>query len=718
MDTLNSVNLSNYIIDNSKKVTICLNMIVKNESRIITRLLSSVLPIIDTYVICDTGSTDNTSQIITDFFNEHGIPGEIVFEPFCNFGYNRTFALQKARGKATYALLLDADMIFKIEPTFDKQSLTDGQYLVLQKSGSLSYHNTRLIRLDIDVKCLCPTHEYYDFPAGTTQERCESLWIDDIGDGGCKSDKFERDIWLLKAGIEEEPNNSRYYFYLANSYFNSGRHAESIPYYKKRIELGGWYEEVFYSHLNLGHAYMTIKQDSQAITTWLDGYNFYSKRAETIYEITKYYRINGKHKIGMAFCLLGRSIPYPSNDTLFIHNDVYNTGFDYELSILGYYNNYPDLFKIAHSLLNKTFNNRVNVISNYKFYYPRLLKYLKTKIGGFPVKEKQSIFGVEYDMTGSTPSIFHVNENNKNMYYVNLRMVNYTINQLNGSYNMSSSDGKIVTSNKLIKIGSCLNKSFSFSGNSINSVGDSVVDNVMLYPMDNSMRYVGIEDFKPYSYSNFNSNNSSNNKIYFTGTIQSPTTGNICIGYGHFDIMTIFNSSSNFLEYDEVQTEWNKNCEKNWIFYGDNNVVYSWYPLITGKIININQSEITQEQTEKNKCHYIFKKQHEINMPEFFRNVRGSTHGYEFHDEIWFLCHIVEYCQPREYYHFFVVMDKNTMKPKRWSYLFKFEGEKIEYALGLIVNNDNIIVSYSTWDSNPTIGIFDKFKIEMEMFNC
>jgi hypothetical protein len=62
-------------------------------------------------------------------------------------------------------------------------------------------------------------------------------------------------------------------------------------------------------------------------------------------------------------------------------------------------------------------------------------------------------------------------------------------------------------------------------------------------------------------------------------------------------------------------------------------------------------------------------------------------------------------------------MDKNTMKPKRWSYLFKFEGEKIEYALGLIVNNENIIVSYSKWDSNPTIGIFDKFKIEMEMFN-
>ena len=45
---------------------ICLNMIVKNESTIITRLLDSVISLIDHYVICDTGSTDNTTQIIDD----------------------------------------------------------------------------------------------------------------------------------------------------------------------------------------------------------------------------------------------------------------------------------------------------------------------------------------------------------------------------------------------------------------------------------------------------------------------------------------------------------------------------------------------------------------------------------------------------------------------------------------------------------------------------
>jgi glycosyltransferase involved in cell wall biosynthesis len=183
-------------------ITLCLNMIVKNESRVITRLLQSVLPIIDTYLICDTGSTDDTPNIIRSFFAQHNIQGEVITEPFKNFGYNRTFALKAARGLATYALLLDADMIFKIEPSFNKQSLVADHYQIIQKGGNLSYHNTRLISLDIDAKCIGPTHEYYDFPAGSTSGKLDSLWIDDIGDGGCKADKFERDIRLLKGGIE------------------------------------------------------------------------------------------------------------------------------------------------------------------------------------------------------------------------------------------------------------------------------------------------------------------------------------------------------------------------------------------------------------------------------------------------------------------------------------------------------------------------------------
>ena len=115
-----------------KAPTICLNMIVKNESKIIFRLLETVLPIIDTYCICDTGSTDMTKELIKEFFDVRCIEGKIIEESFKNFGYNRTVALNAAKGMADYLLFLDADMKLEIDSSFDKLKLTADVYTIAQ----------------------------------------------------------------------------------------------------------------------------------------------------------------------------------------------------------------------------------------------------------------------------------------------------------------------------------------------------------------------------------------------------------------------------------------------------------------------------------------------------------------------------------------------------------------------------------------------------------
>ena len=186
--------------------------------------------------------------------------------------------------------------------------------------------------------------------------------------------------------------------------------------------------------------------------------------------------------------------------------------------------------------------------------------------------------------------------------------------------------------------------------------------------------------------------------IPFLGTCQNPINHKLCIGYGELDI----NDTNKPISYSSVNTEYNKDCEKNWVFYGNYKIIYQWYPLILGTIIK--------------KPELFFKKEKEIQMPPFFQQVRGSTNGFEFGNEIWFICHVVEYSQPREYYHFFAILDKETMKINRWSYLFKYEGEKIEYSLGLIVEEDRIIVSYSKWDSCPCIAVYNKKVVENGMF--
>ena len=304
----------------STDITICLNMIVRNESKIITRLFDTVLPIIDSYCICDTGSKDNTMEIIKNYFEEKNIPGKIFEHPFKNFGYNRTISFKEAQKiGSTYIMVLDADMILKIFSEFDKNSLDKPVYTLQQGDGGLAYFNPRLIRSNVETSVVGPTHEYYSFKPKTIRKtKMTSLRILDINDGGHKQNKFTRDIKLLSDALKEEPKNDRYNFYLANSYFDIQQFEKASEIYQKRIELGGWPEEVYYSYYRLGLCFMKMDMDDSAITTWLDSYNFYPKRAEGLYEIVKYYRMNQKHLLSYHFLKLAKTIPYPKNDILFV----------------------------------------------------------------------------------------------------------------------------------------------------------------------------------------------------------------------------------------------------------------------------------------------------------------------------------------------------------------------------------------------------------------
>ena len=82
--------------DKNKK-NLCLSMIVKNESRIIERCLDSTKNLVDCISICDTGSTDNTVEIIEDYLKKNNIPGKVHHHTWKNFGHNRTLSAHAAQ---------------------------------------------------------------------------------------------------------------------------------------------------------------------------------------------------------------------------------------------------------------------------------------------------------------------------------------------------------------------------------------------------------------------------------------------------------------------------------------------------------------------------------------------------------------------------------------------------------------------------------------------
>ena len=324
------------------KPTLCLNMIVKNESKIITRLFDSVLPLIDCYCICDTGSTDDTINIIRNYFTEKNIPGKIVEEPFVSFGYNRSLALKYCADMSDYALLIDADMILRISDTFDKSMLTADYYQVFQGSDSYYYQNTRIVKNNGLYSYIGATHEYLNAPPNSSKSSLnkDELFINDVGDGGAKHDKFERDIRLLTQGILEEPNNTRYYFYLGNSYRDSGQNAEAIEPYLKVLELDAWGQEKYCSCLRIGYSYKNLNEDYLALRYWIKSSEYDSERIEGIVEAMEYLRANGDNvgvnRLYHKFKNYNNTI---SSSKLFVDRTKYDDLIEYNNSICAFYTN-------------------------------------------------------------------------------------------------------------------------------------------------------------------------------------------------------------------------------------------------------------------------------------------------------------------------------------------------------------------------------------------
>lgn len=350
------------------KKTLCLVMIVRNESRVIKRCLDRVKDKIDYWVIVDTGSDDNTMDLIKETLKD--IPGELHQQEWVNFGYNRTQSLALAKGKADYLLLCDADEQIIFSDKFNPNELIEDAYLVPYQGGN-DYSVPYLIKGDINWSYIGVTHEYLDADIKTNRVKISTVSILDLQDGGFKSDKFERDIRLLEQGLKEEPNNVRYMFYLANSYRDIENYGKAAEWYKKRIEAGGWIEEITVAYRYLGLCYKNLGKDQEALNIWLMGYDYNPSRIESLYQAVQLLREKGNARLGYQLAKIAIDTPYPEKDILFVARDIYNFWIFYEMSICAYYVND---FKTGYECCKKVLFNNPNpkvreiTINNLRFY--------------------------------------------------------------------------------------------------------------------------------------------------------------------------------------------------------------------------------------------------------------------------------------------------------------------------------------------------------------
>ena len=212
------------------KLSLC--AIVKNDALVVRRMLDSVVGVVDEIVIADTGSTDDTKEILEWFGEEHpGLLTLLHYEWTNDFSAARNFTLEHATGD--WILVVDADEFLDAAEKVDFKSFlenTDAHgVFITQRNYTGSMTNVTNV-LDVDVcRVFRKGYEY----EGSIHEQIAG----NIRNAGGRMDKYRlhlhhmgytteyvrykgknvRNISMLEAQLEEIPAKNKGELWFATS---------------------------------------------------------------------------------------------------------------------------------------------------------------------------------------------------------------------------------------------------------------------------------------------------------------------------------------------------------------------------------------------------------------------------------------------------------------------------------------------------------------------
>lgn len=317
--------------------TLCLNMIVKNEARVIGRCLDSIRPFIQAWAIVDTGSSDGTQDLIRDHLKD--LPGELVERPWKNFGHNRSEAIELAGTRADYLIFIDADNQLVAPEGWRLPELKADLYTLLLKDGESFYHRASLAATRLPWHYSGVLHEYLDCSEPYEPDVLEGPYIRVNTDGARSQDpmKFQKDATLLEVALVEEPGNTRYAFYLAQSYRDAGQLLKALEAYQRRAAMGGWDEEIWYALLEVAKLSERLERpEDRVVQAYLNAHQARPSRAEALCYLARYYRLRQQYTQAFRFAKEATAIPRPS-DILFLDDSVYTWRALDEYSIAAYW---------------------------------------------------------------------------------------------------------------------------------------------------------------------------------------------------------------------------------------------------------------------------------------------------------------------------------------------------------------------------------------------
>ncbi len=307
-------------------------MIVRDEAHGIAQTLRSFAPFVDRFTILDTGSTDGTQEVVRQTLE--GVPGVLQEEPFVDFATSRNRVLALHGEVTAFTIMPDSDdrllggealRSFLVARRADP----DPAYLTYLRRGDLSYFLPLVLRAAVGWRYHGAVHEHVGPVFGADSlAQTEIPGVQVVQDQTPRSleasrRRWTRDLALLRAQLAQAPGDARVLFYLAQTYECLGQRAEAVQTYERRIEVGGWSEEVFESRLRrakllgeLGRPWPDVQQ------AYLEAFGADPARAEPLVQIAQHWYDRDDHALTYLFARRAAELPRPRR-LLFVDESAY-----------------------------------------------------------------------------------------------------------------------------------------------------------------------------------------------------------------------------------------------------------------------------------------------------------------------------------------------------------------------------------------------------------
>lgn len=328
-------------MDNAIHSILVVSIMIKNEAGSICNTLQPfVNSNVRNFLIYDTGSEDDTVNVVKNYCKSNKLNYHIIEEPFVSFCFSRNKCIELTKKHFPnhhFFLMIDCEWYASgishlIEYCcMNLASQADFFHMDL-KNGDMVFKHSRLMRIKGNAKFVGRVHEYVvGSNGGTVGPNFFIEWKPT--DAGAKKSaaRFKRDLILLFEDYNET-HDPRAVFYLAQTYESLSDTENAIKYYKERSEMtNGFVEEQYMALYRIGNIYNnlhakeedTIKKTfyfEEATRYYLKAYKCRNTRAEPLVQLAC---MNFDGKIKYMYAHAACRLSYP-NDLLFVQKDLYD----------------------------------------------------------------------------------------------------------------------------------------------------------------------------------------------------------------------------------------------------------------------------------------------------------------------------------------------------------------------------------------------------------